>query len=402
MALGSSPYSLTGVFRVSIFFSGVEFPFSKESQLGVLHMVESSKLEIPMVRLQITDGIKFFKNNPAILVEGAQLRVALVAREVADAEYVFRVNSIKNTPSSLGDVIDIDGYLDYPKFWIETTGLTYKEKSSNEVLKDIAGYAGLLYDGTTTADTQTWHGAKKRVHAFCNDVAKHGYASQSSCMKLAVCLDGTMRYKDVSKLETGDPVAKFVIGDIKQGHLTVVSHAPKNTGGSQNRRSGYRQTLTEYNVFRDSVYRNHSNLIADINEGGEFNMNSEVRGSITSGSHTVGPIDYGNVHEDYHRAMYQNIRGTALFNVGLDILINMPAITRPKVRVFDTVSVTAPAELSEQNGLYIVVSHAIALSQGQYHEKLELTKRSAASDQSQSAALNKTFELQSSDLFKDE
>ena len=250
MATGSNPYALTGVYRISLYFSGTEFPFSKESHLGVLHMVESSKLEIPMIRLQLTDGIKFFKNNPDLLVEGCQLRVSLTARDVADAEYTFRVNSIKNTPSQLGDVIDIDGYLDFPKFWIETTNLTYANKTSNDVLMEVAAYAGLEYDGVTTADSQTWHGAKKRVHAFCSMVANHGYASQSSCMKLAVCLDGTMRYKNVALLDTGAPTAKFILGDIRQGYLTVVSHAPKNSGGSSNRKAGYRQTHTEYNVMR--------------------------------------------------------------------------------------------------------------------------------------------------------
>ena len=108
------------------------------------------------------------------------------------------------------------------------------------------------------------------------------------------------------------------------------------------------------------------------------------------------------MHDDYHRASYQNKRGTALFNVGLDILTNMPAISKPKVRVFDTVNVTAPAELSEQNGLYVVVSHTIAITTGQYHEKFELTRRSAASDQSKSVAINKAFEPSGSDLYKDE
>ena len=402
MAIGSNPYSLAGVYRVSLYFSGTEFPFSKESHLGILHMAESSKLEIPMIRLQITDGIKFFKKNPSLLVEGCQLRVSLVARDVADAEYTFRVNSIKNTPCATGDVIDIDGYLDCPKFWVETTNLTYANKTSNDVLAEVAGYAGLKYEGTVTADSQTWHGSKKRVHAFCSNVANHGYASQTSCMKLAVCLDGTMRYKDVAMLDTGSPVAKFIIGDIKQGYLTVVSHAPKNSGGSANRKAGYRQTHTEYSVYRADLYRNHTNLMADINEGGEFNMNSDVRGAVTSGAHIVSPIDYGNVHDDYHRASYQNKRGTALFNVGLDILTNMPAISKPKVRVFDTVSVTAPAALSEQNGLYVVVSHTIAITSGQHHEKFELTRRSAASDQSRSVASAKSFESTGTDLYKDE
>jgi hypothetical protein len=334
-------------------------------------------------------------------VEGGKLRVSIVARDIADAEYKFRVNSVKITPGATGDTVDLDGYLDYPKFWIETTTQVYKDKTSNAVLAQIAQNVGLEYEGDVTSDTQTWQGAKRRVHAFCSAVANHGLSSQTSCMKLAVCLDGKMRYKDVSKLETANPKAQLLIGDIRTGYLTVVSHLPKNSGGSANRKSGYKQTMLEYSTIRSETYRTHTNVMADINEGGAFNMNARVRAEVNAGSHNVAPIDYGNVHDDYHRAKYQNRRGTALFNVGLDVLINMPAISQPYIRVFDTVTVTAPEEQSEQNGAYIVVSHAVMITNGQYHEKLELTRRSAASEQAKSESDSEGFESTSSELYKD-
>ena len=402
MAVGKTPYALSGVFRVSLYFSGVEFPFTKESFIGILHMSESSKLEIPMMRLQLTDGVKFFKNNPSLLVEGCQLGIAVLAREVQTGLYVFRVNSLKITPDQTGDVIDIDGYLDFPKFWIQTTNASYPKITSNDLLNQIATNAGLTYDGDVTSDQQTWHGGAKRLHAFCNEIANHGYSSDTSCMKLAVCLDGTMRYKDVSKLDVADPVAKLIIGDIKQGYLTVVSFLPKNAGGTTNRKAGYRQTAAEYSAVRGSVYRVHTNMAADINEGGEFNMSQDVRAQVTSGSHTCFAIDYGNVHDNYNRAQYQNKRGTALFNVGLDVLVNMPSIEKPRViTVFDTVNVTAPSDMSELNGSWIVVSHAIAITNSQYHEKFELTRRTAASDQSKKASDDVKFESTSTNLYTD-
>jgi hypothetical protein len=401
MPIGNSPYALAGVFRVSLYFSGVEFPFTKESHIAILHMSESSKLEIPMIRLQFTDGIQFFKNNPGLLVEASQIEIALLAREVASATYKFRVNSLHVSPSKMGDVVDIDGYLDFPRYWIQTTNAVYKSLTSGDLLKQLATQSGLTYDGDVTSDQQTWHGGAKRIHAFCNEIANHGFSSDTSCMKLAVCFDGTMRYKDISKLDVNEPVAKMLISDIRQGYITVVSHQPKNSGGSANRKAGYKKTATEYSVVRDTPYRTHTNIAADINEGGEFNMNQDVRDLVESGAHQCYAIDYGNVHDNYNRSRYQNIRGTALFNVGLDILINMPAIENPKVSVFDTINITAPAEQSELNGSYIVVSHAISITNSQYHEKFELTRRSAASDQSKKASDNVKFEPISTPLYQD-
>ena len=402
MAIGKSPYALAGVLRVSLYFSDVEFPFTKESFIGILHMSESSKIEVPMLRLQLTDGIKFFKNNPSLLVESCQVRVSLLAREVATATYTFRVNSLRITPDTSGDVIDIDGYLDFPKFWIQTTNATYPNITSNELLKKLAQQSGLEYDGDITSDQQTWQGGAKRIHSFCSDIANHGFSSESSCMKLAVGLEGTMRYKDVSKLDVADPVSKMLIGDIRQGYLTVVSHLPKNAGGSANRKSGYRKSAIEYSAMRDNVYRMHTNMSADVNEGGEVNMSQDVRAQVTSGSHTCYAIDFGNVHDNYHRSLYQNKRGTALFNVGLDVLVNMPSIEKPnKINVFDTVSVTAPEGMSELSGSYIVVSHAIAVTNAQYHEKFELTRRSAASDQSKKSSDSVKFEPESTNLYTD-
>lgn len=401
MPIGNSPYALADVVRISLYFSGVEFPFTKESHISVLHLSESSKLEIPMVRLQFTDGIQFFKNHPGLLVEASQIQIALLAREVATGTYNFRVNSLHISPSTTGDVIDIDGYLDFPKFWIQTTNSVYKDITSNDLLNKLALQSGMTYDGDVTSDKQTWHGGAQRVHAFCKDIANHGFSSDTSCMKLAVCFDGTMRYKDVSKLDITAPVAKFLIGDTRQDYLTVVSHLPKNSGGSYNRKSGYRKSATEYSVIRDKPYRTHTNMAADINEGGEFNMNTDIRSSVESGAHQCFAIDYGNVHENYNRSMYQNQRGTALFNVGLDILTTMPAIENPKVSVFDTVNITAPADQSELNGSYIVVSHAISITNSYYHEKFELTRRSAVSDQTKSKSDDVQFDPPSTPLYQD-
>lgn len=386
MSVSKSPYSLDGVIQLSVFFNGVEFPFTKQSLLGHVHMSESSKLEIPMVRMQLTDGIGFLQNNPTALVEGARLTIEVSARNVDFYTREFRVNSLHVTQKAEGDQIDLDGYLDFPRFWIETTNDSFVNMTSDAVLRELAAYCGLGYSGTDTADAQTWHGGLDRIHTFCGKVAAHGYVNDSSCTKLAVGLDRVMRYKDVSTLDMGTPKAVFSIGTFAPGKIAVISHLPKNSGGASNRKSGYRQTMLEQSMVRPSVYREHKALTVNVDEGGEVNLNKEVRSSVTKGAQLVRPIDYGNVNENYNRALYQNKRGTGLFTVGLDIVTPVPTITSPGISIFDTVFIEAPRELVELTGGYLVVSHAIMITSQQYHEKFELTRRSAASPESKSAS----------------
>ena len=386
---GSDPYNLDGVIQLSAFFNGVEFPFTKQSLLGFVHMSESSKLAIPMLRMQVSDGIGFLRNNPNALVEGAQVALTVTARGLDTYSRTFRVNSmhIEQTQSA-GEQIDFDGYLDYPKFWIETTANHYPNSTSSQVLRAYATYCGLQFAGDETNDAQQWHGGLKRIHRFCGDIANHGYVDDASCMKLAVTLDGSMRYRNVATLDVASPVATFSIGSIAAGKIPVVSHKPRNTGGASNRRSGYRQTMLEYSTMRSDLYRMHTNMQVNVDEGGAVNLNPGVRSSVVSGFQLASPIDYGNVGDNYHRAFYQNRRGTGLFNVGLDIVTPLPTVTNPGISIFDTVTVEAPQEFLEQSGSHVVVSHAIAIDPSSYNEKFELTRRSAASTQSTSGANN--------------
>lgn len=401
MAIGSSPYALGGIVTLSVFFNDVEFPFTKQSLLGFLHMSESSKIEIPMVRMQLTDGIGFLAGNPGALVEGAKLRVDVTARDMDSFSRTFRVNSLHVTQDKSGDKIDMDGYLDFPKFWVETTNKNFMGLSSSQVLEQMALYVGLKYVGTNTSDTQNWHGGLDRIHTFCGKVADHGYASESSCMKLAVGLNGSLLYQDVSTLDVANPKTVFTIGSIVPGKIPAVSHLPRNSGGASNRRTGYKQTMLEYSMVREDLYRMHSNMQVNVDEGGEVNVNASIRSLISSGRQMFSAIDYGNVNDNYHRALYQNKRGTGLFSVGLDLVTPVPTVTNPGITIFDTVSVEAPQEIQEISGSYIVVSHAIMVTDQQYNEKFELTRRSAASNQTQVSSQSVVFEPVLSSLFKD-
>lgn len=385
---GKHPHAIAGIARVSVFFNGVEFPFTRQSLFGFAHMVESSKLAIPMIRLQLTDGIDFLASNPDAMVEGAELRITVTARDTDTYTRLFRVNFLSVSPDKVGNVIDLDGYLNYTKYWIETINSHFIAAPSSEVLRRVSEYTGLKYLGVETSDTQRWSGGLRKIHTFCTDVANHGFRSESSCMKRAVTLKGEFLYRDISVLGDTGISSIFSIGSVEQNKLPVVSYYPRNVGGSPNRRTGYRQTLVEYSTCRPTLYRVHKGMQVSVNEGGDVNINPSIRSSVLKGNQWCAPIDYGNLNDNYHRAFYQNSRGTSLFSVGLDVITPLPTVSNPGLTVFDTVKVEAPQEIQELAGTYIVVSHSILIDVGQYHEKFELTRRSTASNQTRVATRN--------------
>lgn len=396
--MSSSPYAISGAVSLSVYIDDTEFPFTKASQLGFLHMSESSKLDIPMFHLQVTDGIGFFKDNPSLLVEGKSIVFEVEARGVDSFSYNFRINSTKTEPANSGDVINIDGYLDYPKYWIETTRRSYPNMTTSAVLQGIAQYVGLTYKGPNTNDSQNWYGGNSRYHSFCKDVASRGYLSESSCMKLAVDFEGNMLYTDIA--ETGLSKQTFTIANIEIGKVPIVSYTPKNLGGAANRRSGYRQTMGEQSAMRPTLARTHDKIKVTVDEGGELNLNQDVKIAVRQGSHLIAPIDYGNVNENYHRAKYQNSRGVGIYTFGLDILTPVSTVGSG-LTLFNTILVEAPKEQEDLAGLYVIATKAIIISDGKYHEKFEIARRSVASTQSKTSVDTAKYEEPSSDLYKD-
>lgn len=396
----SSPYAIDGVINLGLYFNGVEFPFTVNSTLGIIHISESSKLEIPMCKVQITDGIGWLSSNPGALVEGALVTFVILARNTDSVTLTFRVNHLKTSSNKGPDVIDFDGYLDIPKYWIETNISSYQNYTSSQVLRELSSQVGLTYNGVDTQDSQNWFGNRMRHHQFCSTVASRGYLSDTSCMKRAVTILRELRYKDVSVLD--NPKIAATIGSVRDGKLPIVSFLPKNSGGSANRRTVYSKSTLEYSTVRDSAFRIHNNVMITPTEGGEFNVNADVRSQVSQGHLTYAPIDYGNVNDNYQRALYQNRRGTDTFSVGLDIVTPVPTLSLG-LSIFDIISVEAPPEMAEQTGLYVVVTRSIIIAQGSYHEKFELTRRSAASNQAKNTNSSNATEYEAigSSLYTD-
>jgi hypothetical protein len=392
---GSFPYDASDVVRVSVYISDVEFPFVKGNQFGSIHMSESTKLEIPMCKVNFTDGIGWIARNPGALVEGAKMDISYTARNSDIRNVSFRINHRKITPSQTGDVIDIDGYLDVVPYWVETTDKVYNNVTSDEMLAKACPYLGLTYSGIPTNDSQTWYGGNRRWHTFLTETANRGYISDTSCMKRGVTLDKEFRYRDVST-NPSDISGRVFIGDARDGFIPAVSHEPKNLGGSANRKSGYKQTMQEYSMMRDTVHRSHDGLGVQANFKGELNVNTEVRNQVSQGETRFAAIDYGNVSDNYHRALYQNKRGGSLFSVGLDFLT--PQATDGKISLFDKLEISGPEELGDILGDYMVASHAIVILPSAYYEKFETIRKSANTE----VGGNTNFDSQATPLYKDD
>ncbi len=374
----SQTYRIENKIEIGISFNNVEFPFTKASTLGVIHMSSSAKLGLPMLYCQLADNIKFSSNNAAQLVEGALVELYLKPRSASAEVFKFRINSLTIKREQSGDYITFDAYLDKPKWWIQTTNEVFSNQQSTKVLESLAASAELTFSGDLTNDTQNWYGSNYRVHDFAKRVARAGYVNDFSFMQLATTFSGELRYFNLEKM--GVPAQRFTLLEVQPGLIPAVSFQPKNLGGIPNRESAYKDLLLEQNPLDDILYKAQKGIAVDVNEKGKLNLSEDVKTSLVQATHKVGPINYGNVTENYKRAQYQNKRIADLFSQGLDLVTPVPSLSLD-LDLLDTVEVVAKSQLEEFAGLYRIASKSIYVKSSEYYEKFELVRRSVSSVQ---------------------
>lgn len=373
------PYSIENRLRVDVQFNGVSFDFGVGNTLNFIHMSESTRLGIPMLHLSVTDITQWFKANQ-VLADGAVITIDVTVGPQStglNSVRQFRYNCHHETTSSLGRVYQIDAYLNYPTYWSGSTS-TPIDGTSDDVLQNICDATGLELDSVGANDTQVWQPRNLAYYKFAREVAAHGYLSDSSCMSMAVTLDGLLCYVDISQME--EPQATAGIYDVTTpGIVPVVGYKPFVASGAFNQMSGYDQQRIEQDPTVTDPSRIFSAVAFNPNEGGSLLVNNSVRSGIGQGHVQFAPIEVGNNHDEYQRAYYQNKRVSNLFTAGLYLLTP----TMSPVSVLDCVNVTVPnesgslqaQELAEHSGVYRVTSKTIFIQGGNYVEKLELVRR---------------------------
>lgn len=300
---------------LQIVINGVELPLDKLNLLSYLHIVESARIYVPMLSMRLTDATKFLTQNQ-LLTDGAVITVTLGVSDIRRV-YEFRLFGSVDRLGPGGTDYQITGYLNVPKYWIESTAKTLTGTAS-ETIKQIANTCGLSYEGINTTDSQIWLPHNTRYCEFARQVSERAWLDDQSCVQLAVLAKKTLRLINVGDFESRQVTELFSNRGAGGKILPVTDYNILSKSGFFNAASGYQQSkivqsitstadvdLSQLNVKRNSR---------------RMSINKDVKDEVQQSKVLYAPIDIGNVSSNYEKALYQNRRLANLFSFGAEFV----------------------------------------------------------------------------------
>lgn len=372
-------FEVKGRLFLQIKFAGIEFPFQRVNSVNFLHMSASNKLHLPMVHFSLNDPTGFMEKEQ-LVGDGIPIEIAVSpSPDIEPKRYSFRLNTPKKSHSTPNTVYVMDGYLDVPKYWHDTTR-DYIEGLASDVLEDVADRSGLEFDGESSNDFQIWWPGNRRNFDWAAFVAMRAYLDDKACMQMAVDFDKKMLFKNVNELDKSDHKVSFM--EPRQDFILATDVEPFSSAGSNNHLGGYKGVRVYQNLMKNMAEFNVPDDALDISAtSGErsFLRNKTVEGEIDRGAVTFGPLNFGNEHPKYQRAIYQNQRFETLFNLGLRIVTP----DKTEVALFENLDITlnypesnkGPRYSRHMSGIYKVVTKNIYVNGSNYYEAFTAVRR---------------------------
>lgn len=358
-------YNVNGRLEVSVFVNNVEYPLDPGTNtLAFLHVGYSTKTMLPTLHFKLIDTIHSL--DQLNLQDAIPIRVVVKPQAAATLTYNFRKFNHSKEFNGAAFEYEIDAYLDAPRYWSGTATGGIRG-TSNDVLSQIATTCGLPYDGTSTNDAQLWMPRNRTFGEFAKKIAARGYANDGSYMVLGVDGVGGMKYKDVNTLP--DPSAKIVLGQYVVGSFTANDYSPQAKSGLNNKMTGYQNTRVQQSMIGDALHTMHDQVSFTPDSNSPL-FNTAIPDKIQQGYKTFSAIDVGNVHDNYERAIYQNLRFANTYSLSVEFLLSTPTT----LQLFDTFTFAVDTENQKQDvayaGTYIVSAKAFLIVGANYAEKL--------------------------------
>lgn len=361
--------SIEGRLEVSIYFGDVEYFLDGLNVLNFLHIGVSRRFLVPTVSLSITD-IGGQLTNTVMLFDGMPIRVVVRAYSQSEPQvYRFRLFRYSREMLASGPTFRIAGYFDNPKLWLSRTSEGRRGNSSS-VMTDLAAELGLKPDIQQTNDSQLWLPQNKTYAEFLKHLSQRGWRSDTSLMSHVIQADGTLTYRDLN--DVPDRPSMFLhIGEGGENSLQVNDYKPINNSGFGNALTGYHSTT----IRQDSSGNEAHAEIKELTFSPDSKVpmyNLDVRTQQGRGAQRFTPIGFGNTHDNYETAYYQNMRYLNLMSYGVELMTTYPT---QGFKVLDTFNFTADQEGgnidSGTSGNYICMSWAMVIERNVYSERLE-------------------------------
>lgn len=358
------PYSVQGRIEVSVFINNTEFPLDAMNTLNYLQIAWTTRSILPTFRLGVFDARHVLDNLD--LQDGIPIRLVIKPMGLDSVTFNFRKYDHTKTFNGTGFSYEMDGYLDFPKFWTGTT-LNGVRGTSSDALSSIAQQCGLKFDGVPTSDSQLWMPRNRTFGEWAYAIKKRGYASDSSYMELGINPDGTMIYRDISQLPA--PEKTIVLGQYKQGAMTAMDYQPHARSGLNNKMTGYQNSRYAQSMTGATQTTAYNEVTVELDSTSPL-YNKTVQDLVQRGYQSYGTIDVGNTHDNYERALYQNIRIANTYSLDVEFLMQSPT----NLGLFDTFVFSVDQETNKQDaafaGTYTTVGRSMVISGSQFAEKI--------------------------------
>ena len=343
----------------------IELPLAQGTTLTELYMVESTKLSVPTLYVQIEDGLKYFTQYA--LLDGRRIAVSLSINGQPLVQSRFRIFGFSSNYNGKTTTYKIDGYLDCPLYWFGTSCNCYNGTSSY-VISEVARLCGLNAYTDQTHDSQLWAQGNMTYNDFVSYVVKHGYRNNNSYMVRCLWLDKSLLYKDVNSITT--PTANVIANSSKDGYFTCTDLNIKANSGLNNASGGYASIVQTSDITGDNLYNKLT-----VNKGEAYlNTNQQINSQIKRGVVQYGYIS-PNMNENYWLGTYQNFRYAKLYNVDCAMIINNPSSLRPLSAFNLVANDTEDTMDTSDSGLYIVDTRTICIKGVTYAERINATRK---------------------------
>ena len=357
-------YILQNNIEVTILINGAEYYLESMNQLQFMHIGMSTKLNVPTCHFAVQDVSHYF--DIVNLQDGVAITISIRPLSGNTQSYNFRKFNHKKRFNGQCFEYEIDGYLDVPLYWSQTS-LAGIQGTSDDALGQIASTVGLNYDGVTTADPQVWFPRSKTYCEFVRSITNHGYSSSESYMVSGVDWLGNLIYRDVMNLPASRTT--IVLGQIQSGAWVATDYHPVTSSGLTNKMQGYQHTRYDQSLVSDTLSQAYSEVSVTPDVKSPL-FNSQLASQITAGYKSFGGIDVGNTHQSYEQAFYQNQRYASLFSMAVEFQMYTPTT----YTLFDRFTFSVDTESQKADtpyaGDYTVAAKAWYIQGGWFAEKI--------------------------------
>lgn len=158
---------------------------------------------------------------------------------------------------------------------------------------------------SSSSDTMTWINPGQRGVNFLNDVSSAAYASNSSCFLWGVRANNELIYRDIS---VDNPALQNKIYLVNGSKNIAMGHRIDSNIGIFNGTYGYGRNTDLYH-YEDNTLDTSLGATYVKPEGTQVLITKSVdQGTFRS------PMDAGNTHENYQKAILQNLRLKSAYN----------------------------------------------------------------------------------------